>query len=212
MKYTVSLAFTDAERGEAFGLLKKVYSDKFDLDFEVFKSLFKLPFDTDVLVIRDETGRVAGTASVMFPQGDLFPTEYIFGTPIRDTGHFLPLRQSVEVGRLAKAKDVSNGLIIKATMLAVAAYLHRRQLAGWVATVKPTLFRILQKTGLEGRVFEKYRECTDAAQAEAIKKYKGNQIISFWASTENTSRAFETLQTGDIEVDLHQMAMNPAIP
>lgn len=211
MKYTVSLAYTDAERGEAFGLLKKVYSDEFDLDLEVFKSLFTLPFDTDVLVIRDEMGKMAGTASMMLPYGDLFPTEYIFGATIRDTGHFLPLRQSVEVGRLAKAKDVPNGVITEAVMLAVAIYLRRKKLAGWVATVKPTLFRILQKKGLEAKTFEKYSERTDVAQAEAVKKYKGDKIVSFWASSEDTYQAFGVSQTPDIEVDLSPMTIHPTM-
>jgi hypothetical protein len=211
MKYTVSLAYTNAERGEAFGLLKKVYSNEFGLDLEAFKSLFVLPFDTDVLVIRDETGRMAGTASIMFPQEALFPSEYIFGASIREDGYLLPLSQSVEVGRLAKLKEVPNGLIIKAVMLAVAVYLRRRKRAGWVATVKPPLFRILQKKGLETKTFEKYSERTDAAQAEAVKKYKGDRIVSFWASSENTYQAFEALQTPDIEVDLSPMTIHPAM-
>lgn len=202
MKVTVSVASTVAQRRQAFALLYQIYLSAFGVDLKKLKKLFPFDFRSVVLVVKDEAGRLLGTASLMYPHDIFFPTEYLFGATIRQDGVHLPLRESVEVGRLAQVEDAPKGLVTRAIMLAVAAYLKKEGLAGWVATVKPTMKRIIKNTGVESVLFETYIEERNAAKALIVKRYKGDKIVSFWASTESTIVTFERLASEDIVVEI----------
>ena len=201
MKAIVSLAKTDDDRQEGLTLFKNTYFQAFDLDFEAFENAFPEKFESDLVLIKDSNGQLLGTASIIFPKVDLFQSEYIFGATIRRNGSMLPLRQSVEIGRLAKTPEAPGGLVTQATMLAVSAYLQKKGLAGWVATVKPSLSRILKKTGLETVLFEDYTE-QDPYKAAIVKGYKGDEIVTFWASTESTIASFQKMDSDDIDVQI----------
>lgn len=202
MKITVSVAYTDAALREAFALLYQIYLNVFKVDLKELKRLFPLDFRSVVLLVKDETGKLLGTASLMYPHDIFFPTEYLFGATIRNDGVYLPLRGGVEVGRLAKADDAPSDLVSKAIMLGVAAYIRKENLSGWVATVKPPMYRIIKRTGLQSVLFETYLEETDEEKAAIIEKYKGKEIKSFWASAEDTIHAFERLASEKIVVEI----------
>jgi hypothetical protein len=189
MKVNVQWAITDEDRQEAFLLLKKVYLEEFDLDFELFRQAFPLMFRSDVMMIRDQDGRLVGTASMMYPLNGLFPAEYIFGAKISEsTGR--QANRTIEVGRLAKVPDFPGGIITKEVMLATAAYLKKENLQSWIATVKPPLYRILRSTGLQMTYFE-VNAGLEGEQAEIVRRYKGDHIVVFEASTKNTIAAFD---------------------
>jgi hypothetical protein len=201
MNTTVTLAQTDADRQVGHLLFKNVYFHSFGLDFKAFADTFDEKFEDDLLLIRNSNGQLLGTASIIFPNADLFQSEYIFGATIRQNGANLPLHQSVEIGRLAKTPEAQGGLVTKAIMLAVSAYLLKKGLAGWVATVKPSLYRILKKTGLETVLFEEYAE-QDAEKAAIVQGYKGDEIVTFWASAESTIASFQKMDSGDIDIQI----------
>lgn len=188
MNINVGWADTDDERREAALLLKKVYLDEFGLDFDIFKQVFPIHFNSDVMLIRDESGRLVGTASMLYPLEGLFPSEYIFGADITGSDRNAASK-TVEVGRLAKAGDFPGGIITKAVMLETAAYLKAKKLDSWIATVRPPLYRILKSTGLNMHAFD-MNPIPEGAQAEIVRKYKGNEIVVFEAAADDTGRAF----------------------
>jgi hypothetical protein len=131
----------------------------------------------------------------------------MFGADIRQCAPELPLGNMVEVGRLAKAEVDDKGLIVQATMLAVEAYLHREKLAGWIATVKPRMKRMLGITGLVMQNFTQSQRDTDFDDfPKLLDGYKGKDIASFWTSTDSTCQAFRNLhcllEQGIIQIDL----------
>lgn len=195
MNITVSLAQTDAESREGTALFHQIYEGDFKLDFEAFGLHFPRNFESDILLLRDETNHLVATASLITPIDGLYPSEYYFETNIASLARELPLHNAIEVGRLAKINDktVPHLLVTHTIMLAVAAYLQRHKLSGWVATVKPAFYRIIKATGLVTTVFEKVKDCNTTAQREVIKNYKGDAVITFWASTDDTIKAFELL-------------------
>jgi hypothetical protein len=202
MNFIVSLAHTDAQRQEGIALFRKIYKENFNLDFEAFDAHFPLHFVSDIFLIHDETGRLVGTASIVRPIEVLFPSEYFFETDIASYSEILPLHSAIEVGRLAKVtdKDVPQSKVTRAVMLAVAAYLKKHNLLGWVATVKPAYYRIIKATGLVTTVFEGSKDCNTEAQREVIKNYKGDEVVTFWAGSDDTVGAFEQFRSDDIKV------------
>ncbi|GHB88969.1 hypothetical protein [Persicitalea jodogahamensis] len=202
MNLYVSIA-SEAERLEAAQLFQKVYEEEFQLDFKRFDDAFPLVFPSDVLLIRLQESRLVGTASLMRPVEGLFPSEYIFGADLSGLVDPLSLAQSVEVGRLAKIRDFPSGVIAKAVMLATDKYLHSRCLGGWVATVKPPLYRILEKTGLTMTPVALSIEKT-GEQAECVRLYKGSGILAFRALAESTAAAFGTMShtIGEYDIQL----------
>lgn len=195
MNITVSLAQTDAESREGTALFQQIYESNFDLNFEAFHTHFPLSFPGKCLLLHNETNNLVATASLISPIDGLYPSEYYFETDIASFAGELPLHNAIEVGRLAKINDrvVPHLLVTHTIMLAVAAYLQRHKLSGWIATVKPAFYRIIKATGLVTTVFEKVKDCNTYAQREVIKNYKGDEVITFWAGTDDTIKAFESL-------------------
>ena len=194
MNLFVSLA-TPERVGEATALFHEVYEAEFKLNFDRFEKAFPLHFPSDVLLICTEGGQLVGTASMMKPLDGLFPSEYIFGARISQQAALFPIDRTVEIGRLAKRKDFSGGLIARTVMLATDAYLKAYGFEAWIATVRPPLHHILAKTGLEMIPFDLEPEKTDEQGAcvneyRRVKHYKGNSITVFRASAHSTAAAF----------------------
>lgn len=188
MNLVVSVA-TNQEVGEATALFHQVYQDEFELDFDRFERAFPMHFPSEVLLIRTEDGELVGTASFMKPVDGMFPSEYIFGAKISQQAHLFPFEQTVEIGRLAKRRNFPSGLIAKTVMLATDAYLKFYNMQAWIATVKPPLYQMLAKTGLEMVPFELGPEKT-GEQGDCVRRYKGGSIAIFRASAESTEDAF----------------------
>ncbi|MCF0070816.1 hypothetical protein LZD49_10060 [Dyadobacter sp. CY261] len=193
MDITVSRATSVEDQRDARYLLKTVYKDEFGINFDEFKSVFPLDFNTILLVIRNEENQLLGTASIMEPVGKLFPTEYIFGANVQKFEQVLPLAGAVEIGRLAKSKDAKAGIVTKAIMLATMDYLTMSNFQGWVSTVKSPLYRLLRSMGLEMFTFDEFAQ-KEGVEAEIVARYKGDHIESFFASTQDTVTAFRKIE------------------
>lgn len=208
MRLMVTLAQSDADRREAYELVRQVYAREFNVDLDQLREKATISFRSDVLLIRDERQELVGTASILYPADSyLFPSEYMFGADIQQSGQELPLGNTVEVGRLAKANVEDRGLVIQATMLAVNAYLRRENLSGWIATVKLRMKRMLQMTKLEMQDFAQSPHKTSFNDVpNLLDGYKGKDVSFFWASAESTYQAFEKLygllDQGIIQIDL----------
>jgi hypothetical protein len=138
MQIQIQLAERPEQILEAYNLVRKVYKKCFNnLDINKLKSK---SFKHEVLIaISPENQKVLGTLSFMYPDEDIFPCESSFGFNLKDA--LIGKNGYVEIGRLATTDECKNHFTVMVSLfLGIAFYLEKRQIHGWVATIKDHIF------------------------------------------------------------------------
>lgn len=196
MKLTVNFARTEQELLEAENLALSRYSRQFGVNLASVKNSSGDKFEKDVLIIREESQKIIATVTMMYPaQKNLFPTEDLFGVDIQRQIPDLAKRSLIEVGRVAKSENCHDGdQVMNALMLTTLEYLRRKNLDGWIATVKKPMMRFLRKSKLNKvTMLEHLEGYTPLINADVKKYLEGDDVYYFTASYTQTFQAFYPL-------------------
>jgi hypothetical protein len=146
MQIQIQLAENPEQVLEAHNLVRTVYKRCFGgLDINKLKGR---KFRHEVLIaVLPENQKVLGTLSFMYPEKDNFPCESSFGFKLKDV--LSGKDDYVEIGRFATSDECKQHLtVVISLFLGIAFYLEKRQIKGWVATIKDHIFNYFTKIEL----------------------------------------------------------------
>ncbi len=146
MQIQIKLAESPEQILEAHDLVRKVYKKCFGgLDINKLKGR---KFRHEVLIaVSPENQKVLGTLSFMYPEEDKFPCESSFGFKLKNVLN--EKNDYVEIGRFATSDECKQHLtVVISLFLGIAFYLEKKQIKGWVATIKDHIFNFFAKIEL----------------------------------------------------------------
>jgi hypothetical protein len=146
MRIKIQLAEHPEQILAAHNLVRKVYKKCFNgLDVNQLKSP---KFRQEVLIaVSAESNEILGTLSFMYPSENTFPCESSFGFVLSET---LKKKQGyLEIGRFATTDECKKHLtVVISLFLGIAYFLEKRQMNGWIATIKDHIFDFFKKIDL----------------------------------------------------------------
>lgn len=198
MDIIVKLATNEAQKAEAFRLLRDVYLKHFKIDLDEYSSLIK-SFDSQVIIAcklgaEDE---ILGTISLIYPN-PMFASEILFGYDLRE----LHGQNNLEVGRLAVLEN-SNPLVVILLFLAAIKVAKKRGIHSWISTVKSDMLAFFTN-GLQLPHRRLDQNCA-VSETSSLQNYVANGICIFEADLGETARCFSKfekyLQNKTIQLD-----------
>lgn len=145
-----TLAKSQKQRLLAHDLVKKTYLSEFKVDIDNLKTTPpSQQFRSEVLIAQSaSTKEILGTISIIYPN-DLgkFPCESLFGFDLEND--FSYKNNYVEIGRFATSDEgKKDNTVLYSLLLGIKFLLQKRQIQGWVATVKEDLFSFINNIKL----------------------------------------------------------------
>ena len=145
MQISIQLAESPEQILEAHNLVKTVYKKCFRLNIDKLKGG---TYRHEILIaVSPYNQKILGTLSFMYPNEGIFPCESFFGFNLKDS--LLGTDGYIEIGRLATADESKNHLkVVTSLFLGIAFYLEKKQINGWVATIKDQIFNYFTRIEL----------------------------------------------------------------